>query len=382
MGSPVITLVPLSGFLGSGKTTTLISAAVAMQRTGRRVAVVTNDAGPAALVDTELARAGLGDVVEVAGGCLCHRQEELAVQVTKLAETGDVDTVIVESSGSCPDIRSALAPLRRRLGDEVAVAPLTAVVDPLRLAAFARVADRCGREYELAYLFGRQLAAADLLAVNKTDLIGAERTAKIEARLAADHPHATVMPYSAITGTGLDELVRVWSRETASAERGFEFDFDYARYAEAEAKLAWVNQAAEIEAVGETFDALVWGRTVLRFLSAWSATAGYFLGHAKVAVRTRAGLAKLSVTETGAQPRADRTAARPVERGSATVNVRVACRPSALDEAVSAAIKAADAFSAARSDASPSASFQAAQPLPPQLERLPLGTNREMSTRA
>ena len=48
----MITLVPLSGFLGSGKTTTLISAAIAMQRTGRRVAVVTNDVGSSGLVDS------------------------------------------------------------------------------------------------------------------------------------------------------------------------------------------------------------------------------------------------------------------------------------------------------------------------------------------
>ncbi len=375
----MITLVPLSGFLGSGKTTTLISAAIAMQRTGRRVAVVTNDAGASGLVDTDLARAGLDDVVEVAGGCYCHRHEYLTAQVAKLADSGRIDTVLVEVTGSCANVQTGLAPLRHHLGDRVAIAPLTAVVDPLRMAAFAHVADRCGREYELAYLFGRQLAAADLLAINKTDVVGAERTAKLEARLAAEFPHATVVPYSAVTGAGLDDLVRTWTRgavasdsiaATPTRERGIDFEFDYPRYAEAEAKLAWLNQAYTIEAVIDTFDAFVWGRAVLRHLSEWSAAAGYFVGHAKVAVRTPAGLAKLSVTESGAPPRADRTSARPVEHGSATVNARIACPPSALDEAVCAAVAAADALSHAQSDALSRlpASFRSMHPLPAHLE--------------
>ena len=380
----MITLVPLSGFLGSGKTTTLISAAIAMQRTGRRVAVVTNDAGTSGLVDTDLARAGLDDVVEVAGGCYCHRHEYLTAQVARLADSGRVDTVLVEATGSCAHVPAGLAPLRRQLGDRVAIAPLTAVVDPLRLASFAHVADRCGREYELSYLVGRQLAAADLLAINKTDVIGAERTAKLEARLAAEYPQATVVPYSAVTGAGLDELVRGWTRGASSGaadgagapasvrEPEIDFEFDYARYAEAEAKLTWLNQAFVIEAVDDTFDAFVWGRTVLRQLSEWSAAAGYFVGHAKVAVRTPAGLAKLSVTESGAPPRADRTAARPVEHGSATVNARIACPPSALDDALRTAVAAADVFSCARSAAlTPSpASFRSSHPLPPQVEQV------------
>lgn len=366
----MITLVPLSGFLGSGKTTTLIRAAVAMQRTGRRVAVVTNDAGPYGLVDTDLTRAGLDDVAEVTGGCYCHRRDELAAHVARLAESGGIDTVLVESSGNCFDLRPGLMSLRRRLGDRVVVAPRTAVVDPLRLAAFARAAERGGREHELAYVFGRQLAAADMLALNKADLIGAEQAAKLTAALAADHPRATVLPYSAVTGAGIDELVRAWNRDIAPPESGYELD--YARYIDAESKLAWANLAFDIEAVGDTFDASVWGRALLRHLSEWSAEAGYFVGHAKVAVRTPAGLAKLSVTASGAAPRADRSAARPVGRGSATVNVRIACSPSVLDDAVLAAITAADAASRVRSDAPPPASFRSTQPLPsPSVARTP-----------
>lgn len=358
---PVITLVPLTGFLGSGKTTTLISAAIAMQRTGRRVAVITNDQG-ADLVDTHLARSGLDDVAEVTGGCFCCRFDELAKLIIGLVEAGRADTVIAEAAGSCTDLQATVVrPLRRYYGDLVTVAPLTTVVDPLRLAAFAREADR-GPESDLGYLFGRQLAEADILALNKTDLLGPERTAKLEARLAADYPDAVVVPCSASASVGIDELVRAWLRGGMAAERDIEVD--YARYAGAESQLAWMNQAVHITAVGEVYDPATWGRAVLRHLSLWCAEAGFLVGHAKVTVRTSAGLAKLSVTEAGATPRVDRTAARRVKLGSAVVNARVACPPGALDAAVCAALAAADAASGTVSTSRQPVSFRPDYPRP------------------
>jgi len=357
----VITLVPLTGFLGSGKTTLLITAAIAMQRTGRRVAVITNDQG-AQLVDTDLARSGLDEVAEVAGGCFCSRFEDLAALVLDLEASGRVDTVIAEAAGSCTDMQAGVVrPLRRYHGDRVTVAPLTAVVDPLRLDLFSRMSARAP-ESELAYLHDRQLAEADVLALNKVDLLGPERAAKFEARLAADHPHAAVVPCSAASGLGVDELLRAWKRGPAAPER--DTDVDYTRYAAAESALSWMNQSFEVCAVHEHFDAPAWGRAVLDHLSDWSAASGYLVGHAKVAVRTPAGLAKLSVTAAGERPRSDRAAARPVRRGAATVNVRVACSPAALDAAVSAALDAADAATGARSSAQLPVSFRPQYPRP------------------
>lgn len=389
----MITLVPLSGFLGSGKTTTLISAAIAMQRIGRRVAVVTNDPG-AGLVDTGLARGGLGEVVELAGGCLCRRLPELTRLLEETAETRKADIILVEAAGTCAHLHdTVIRPLRDRYRDRVRVAPLTAVVDPLRLAAFTSAAERCEPEPDLGYLFGRQLAEAELLAINKTDLIGGERTAKLEARLSADYPDARVLPYSATLGAGLDALVRTWTLAGCDAnedpdtrkrqphgrrvtgQRGANGaarpggDLDFARYAAAEAQLAWLNEEFRVTAAAPAFDALAWAAAVLRQLSRWSAASGYFVGHLKLAVRTPAGLAKLSSTEAGSPPHVDRAPARPVEHGHATINARVACPPSVLDDALREAIAAADEAHHADSHDVRPVSFRAAH-LPRLAHRL------------
>jgi Ni2+-binding GTPase involved in maturation of urease and hydrogenase len=357
----VITLVPLTGFLGAGKTTMLISAANALQRTGRRVAVITNDQG-ADLVDTHLARSGLDEVAEVTGGCFCSRFEDLAARVVELVEAGRADTVIAEAAGSCTDLQATVVrPLRRYYGDRVTVAPLTAVVDPLRLAVFAHEAD-LGIDSDLGYVFGRQLAEADVLALNKTDLIGAERAAKLEARLAAEYPHAIVVPCCAPTGAGIDDLVRAWRRGPDLVERDVEID--YARYAGAGAQLAWLNQAVHVMAVGDLFDASAWGRAVLRYLSQRCANARYQVGHMKVTVRTSAGLAKLSVTEAGAPPRADRSAARRIKLATAVVNARVACPLAELDTAVCEALTAADAAIGTVTSSNLPASFRPQYPRP------------------
>lgn len=368
----MITLVPLSGFLGSGKTTTLISAAIALQRTGRRVTVVTNDPG-AQLVDTRLARGGLGEVAELAGGCLCRRLPELSALLDDAAESEAADVVLAEAAGGCAELwHNVVRPLRARHRDQVAVAPLTTVVDPLRLDAFSRATERCEPEPDLAYLFGRQLAEAEVLAINKIDLIGDERTAKLEARLAADHPNATVLSYSAATGAGLDNLVRAWTRPViqgadTGAGSGAGADgsglgpaLDRTRYAAAEAQLSWLNEAFEVTADATVFNALSWAAAVLRHLSDWAAARGHFTGHLKLAVRTPAGLAKVSVTETGAPPRSDRAPARPVERGFATVNARIACEPADLDAALRAALAAADEIHRVTSHATPPAAFRCA----------------------
>lgn len=358
----MIAFIPLTGFLGAGKTTTAISAALALQRTGRRVAVLTNDQG-VDLVDTNLVRSALGEAAEISGGSFSSRFDALGALLAHLADGGRIDTVIAESTGTGADLRATvLRPLRRHYGDRIAVGPLTALVDPLRFAEFERTAGRGASFTELSYLFDRQFAEADVLALTKADLVGPERAGKAAAELAARHPHAELVQYSATKSDGLAPLLAAWARRPAPADRDVELD--YARYAAAEAELSWMNQALHVRAAAGEFDASAWGHAVLRHLSGWCAQNSSLIGHAKLDVRTAAGMAKLSVTEAGAAPRLDRTAAGQVEQGAATVNLRVACPPSALDAALCAAVSAADDACRARTSAPMPVSFHPEHPAP------------------
>src|SRR6266545_5220088 len=159
-------LVLLGGFLGAGKTTTALTAARRLRSSGHRVAIVTNDQGTD-LVDTRLVAWHLGGVVgEVTGGCFCCRFEDLADTISEVVRAGRADTVIAEAVGSCADLQATvIRPLRRHYAGEMELAPLTTVVEPARIAAFAEP----GADPELGYLFERQLEEADIIALNKID---------------------------------------------------------------------------------------------------------------------------------------------------------------------------------------------------------------------
>ena len=76
--------IMVGGFLGAGKTTTLIRLAEKLQAEGKKVGLITNDQA-ADLVDTALVKSGNFPVEEIAGGCFCCRFNSLkeAVKLVK-----------------------------------------------------------------------------------------------------------------------------------------------------------------------------------------------------------------------------------------------------------------------------------------------------------
>src|SRR5262249_48347925 len=161
-GSVMIRFIPLGGFLGAGKTTTMLAAARLLERGGERVSLITNDQGTD-LVDTQLARAaGFAGVGEITGGCFCCRFEDLASVVQRLADQVNPTVVIAEAVGSCTDLQSTVVrPLRRLYGDQLHTASLTVTLDPVRHAAIQALARQAGGETDLAYLYRHQLDEAD-----------------------------------------------------------------------------------------------------------------------------------------------------------------------------------------------------------------------------
>ena len=194
-----IPVTVVGGYLGAGKTT-LVNALL-RQANGLRLAVLVNDFG-ALPIDADLIEAQDGNVVAIAGGCVCCSYgSDLIAALMQLADMRPrVDHVLIETSGvALPgQVASALTLLSGFALDAVVT-----LVDAGNVQAQAADA-------YLADTITRQLADAHLVILNKCDLVEAAAQGEVESWIAAQAPQAVfiavkhgAVPLAIVLGRGL-----------------------------------------------------------------------------------------------------------------------------------------------------------------------------------
>lgn len=197
----------LSGFLGAGKTTLLRH--VLSNDHGLRVAVIVNDMSELNIDHAQVALQRVDErLVEMSNGCICCTlREDLLIEVAKLAREGAFDYVLIESTGISEPLPVAETftfadEEGRSLGDVARLDTMVTVVDALNfLADYATADDLLERgqalseedDRNLGDLLADQIEFADVIVLNKADLVTPEALARVEGVIRQLNPSADVV---------------------------------------------------------------------------------------------------------------------------------------------------------------------------------------------
>jgi G3E family GTPase len=183
MRTQPLPLLILTGFLGSGKTSTLGHWLAHTTLPLKRTAVIINDFG-AVNVDAALLTRRQLELRSITGGCVCCQSfEDLVAQIGALADNPDLDLVWIETSGLA-DPEEVLDHLSApELHDRAVIRRVVLVVDASDFPCSWR--GRAVQEEQIRY--------ADLILLNKTDRIDNKAREQIEATLHRINPSAQIV---------------------------------------------------------------------------------------------------------------------------------------------------------------------------------------------
>ena len=236
-----------SGFLGSGKTTAMIAMARAVnarfQKEGEpsHVAIIANDLGAKNLVDADYTRTADVPIDEIAGDCICYITEDLVYHINRLADAGA--SIVVSDIPGCGvgALNHVYVTLKEEYPGKIDLLPLVCLVDPMRLRMILPQKEDINLPEEMRFLLNAQLAEADVIVLNKTDLIDDEERESDLEFIRKAYPEIPVMSMSARTGEGVEELVDYLLTHEATAEPRY-LGTDTEEFDAAEAKMCWYNR--------------------------------------------------------------------------------------------------------------------------------------------
>lgn len=174
----------ITGFLGSGKSTLI--RRILTEHHGLRLVVVENEFGANSSVEEAIVTQGVGpsaleQFIELPNGCICcAAQEDLTDSLSRLLQSrpGQVDHILIEASGLAdPGPVAASFWVDEELETGLVLDAVVAVADAVNVEAYLH--DGEGGS-EKARITEKQLAVADLVLLNKVDLVGSEELHSVE----------------------------------------------------------------------------------------------------------------------------------------------------------------------------------------------------------
>ena len=212
----------LTGFLGSGKTTLLNR--ILSEKHGKRIAVIENEFGEVG-VDSELVIGAEEELFETNNGCICCtvRGDLIRILGQLMKRRDKFDYILIETTGMAdPGPVAQTFFLDDELKDQFALDAIVTMVDAKH---FEQHVDELNEPAE-------QVAFADLVLLNKTDLVDAASLERIERRIRGINGTAKILrtknadvPIDKVLNVGAFDLQRALAVDEAFLEPEYPFEW-------------------------------------------------------------------------------------------------------------------------------------------------------------
>jgi Ni2+-binding GTPase involved in maturation of urease and hydrogenase len=326
-------LVLTGGFLGSGKTTAIVRASQQLLNANVKVGVITNDQGEEQ-VDHDFVKSIGIPSAQVSNGCFCCNYGDLEKQITHFIKDRGAAYLFAESVGSCTDLVATIAnPLRKFMPEVQVVISVFADAEML-IAIFENRLSFL--QESVRYLYKKQIAEADLLVVNKTDLVNMDQLKIIDQMIKVEYPEKNIIYQNSTREQDIAKWIAAIDSFKAPLGRTT-LNIDYDQYAEGEAALGWLDKRLSFKTTSG--NALIVANKIVSGIIKKIRTAGLPIGHVKFFVEYRGGHQKLSFT-TMREEKHLMVTDHVIQDASMLINARVHANPVILEKLVNDAILA------------------------------------------
>jgi len=222
--SDKVPVTVLTGYLGAGKTTLLNR--ILSEPHGKKYAVIVNEFGEIG-IDNDLVVGADEEVFEMNNGCVCCtvRGDLIRIIDGLMRRKGRFDAIIVETTGLADP-----APVAQTFFVDDAVGQKAKLDAVVTVADAKWLSDRLKDAPEAK----NQIAFADVILLNKTDLVSDDELREVEARIRAINPYAKLhrtqrsnVPLDAVLGRNAFDLDRILDIEPEFLETGDGHDHEH-----------------------------------------------------------------------------------------------------------------------------------------------------------
>ena len=232
-------------------------------------------------------------------------------------------------------------PLRRIYGNDFSIAPVSVLVDPVRARRVLGIEEGGKFSSKVLYIYRKQLEEADIIVINKIDLLDDSQLRSLRDALAREFPQAQIMEIAARESLNLDD----WFEQITSSEQQARdpMEVDYDVYAEGESLLGWLNCTAQLSAsepvdAGEILSAI--SARIQQRLQSQQAE----IAHLKMTLSpdqaVGGAIAAMSLVRNDFVPELSLDLEDPVQSGQLIINLRAEAAPELLREIVTESLRA------------------------------------------